>query len=162
MPPPFIMHGKSLPTQAEAEPTPVGRDGAAPSGQRRPDAAARSIERRDAVKSEQCERGEGQALQHGSGGVRGKMSRTRIPEGSGMEIPNFSAKSQPFEQRKTSTSTARSHVGVTKRRLSEAACCQFSEIQIFRGVTTNSEPLNGLSVVVEDKEALRSGMKIST
>lgn len=51
-----------------------------------------------------------------------------IPEGSGMEIPNFSAKLQPFEQWKTSASTARSHVGVTKRGLGEATCCQFSEM----------------------------------
>lgn len=40
-------------------------------------------------------------------GEEEKMNRTRvlsvrIPEGSGMEIPNFSAKLQPFEQRKTS------------------------------------------------------------
>lgn len=52
----------------------------------------------------------------------------QIPEGSGMEIPNFSAKLQPFEQWKTSASAARSHVGVTKRGLSEATCCQFSEM----------------------------------
>lgn len=50
------------------------------------------------------------------------------PEGSGMEIPNFSAKLQPFEQRKTSASTMRSHVGVTKRRLNEATRCQLSEM----------------------------------
>lgn len=66
-------------------------------------------------------------------GEEEKMNRTRvlsvrIPEGSGMEIPNFSAKLQPFEQRKTSASTTRSHVGVTKRGLSEATCCQFSEM----------------------------------
>lgn len=50
------------------------------------------------------------------------------PEGSGMEIPNFSAKLHPFEQRKTSASTTRSHVGVTKRGLNEATRCQLSEM----------------------------------
>lgn len=50
------------------------------------------------------------------------------PEGSGMEIPNFLAELQPFEQRKTSASATRSHVGVTKRGLNEATRCQLSEM----------------------------------
>lgn len=45
-----------------------------------------------------------------------------------MEIPNFSAKVQAFEQREASVNTWRSHVGVTKRGLSEATRCQVSEM----------------------------------
>lgn len=56
------------------------------------------------------------------------LFRVLAPEGCGMEIPNFSAKLQPFEQRKTSASTTRSHVGVTKRGLNEATRCQLSEM----------------------------------
>lgn len=58
----------------------------------------------------------------------GHTASTWLPQGSGMEIPNFSAVLQPFEQQKTSACAARSHVGVTKRRLTKATHCQFSEM----------------------------------